>query len=287
MKDKNFKVWTIILLIVVLIVSFGSDLYIIKTYNLKLTNMEEATKATEQALDEKITIIADSLGIAKAELEKTIEGVKKETESAQKKNKQLEEDIKGLSIQAGDFSAVIPDTIKAVVSIFTNKGQASGFIVTEDGYIVTNYHVIEGISTLGVQPYGKETKQASIVTYDKINDVAILKINETGLDYLSFANSDNIKIGETVAALGNPGGFGFTVTDGIVSQKDRIFKSGSVGLIQTDVAINPGNSGGPLINKEGKVVGVINSKIGGYEGIGFAIPSNHVAEILFDARNDD
>jgi serine protease Do len=117
---------------------------------------------------------------------------------------------------------------------------------------------------------------AVLIGSNTVNDIALLKVDRNNLYELNFGNSNSVRIGENVVALGNPLGLSFTVTEGIVSAKNRVIIEGAAGLIQTDVAVNPGNSGGPLLNKEGKVIGIINAKLQGYEGLGFAIPSNVV-----------
>ena len=164
--------------------------------------------------------------------------------------------------------------------------QGSGFIIKPDGYIITNNHVIAGADndkiTVKLED-GREFK-AKVIGADKRSDVALIKIAADHLPVLPMGDSDKLEVGEWVIAIGNPFGLSHTITAGIVSAKGR----NSVGindyenLIQTDAAINPGNSGGPLVNLEGKVVGMntaIFSKSGGYMGIGFAIPINMVRSI--------
>ncbi len=164
------------------------------------------------------------------------------------------------------------------------EGMGSGFIVSSDGYILTNTHVIKGAQTIIVKLINGQEYQATVIGSDEKSDVALLRINATNLPYLNFADSANLEVGEWVLAIGSPFGLSHTVTSGIVSATGRK----SIGIldyedfIQTDAAINPGNSGGPLINLNGEVVGLntaIFSKSGGYMGIGFSIPSNAVNKI--------
>ncbi len=173
-------------------------------------------------------------------------------------------------------------------------GEGSGVIYTSDGYIITNYHVIE--SAVGQQSNSKievflSTDQnngiaASIVGYNVSADLAVLKINKTGLPAIELGNSDELKVGQFVTAIGSPGGLQFmgSVSYGIISGLNRNVSensSESLPLIQTDAAINPGNSGGALLNTEGQIIGVNSVKIVSeeYEGMGFAIPINTVKEI--------
>ncbi len=128
--------------------------------------------------------------------------------------------------------------------------------------------------------YDGSTHRISLEGYDVNSDLALLKIrsNET-FDYFTFADSDLLKAGQKVVALGNPAGLSFTATEGIISSPSRKAEDGLT-YIQTDVTLNPGNSGGPLINSQGKIIGIANFKVSGYEGLGFAIPSNRVEEVI-------
>ena len=126
--------------------------------------------------------------------------------------------------------------------------------------------------------YGKETLNARLVGVDINADVAVLQISGTHSE-LWFADTRSLKVGEKVIALGNPGGLDFTVTEGIISATKRVLNNG-ISYVQTDVPINPGNSGGPLVNREGRIVGINNFKISGFEGVGFAIDGSVVEEVV-------
>jgi len=155
-------------------------------------------------------------------------------------------------------------------------GVGSGFIVSPDGIIITNAHVVAGASEVTVKLTDKREFNAKIVGIDTPTDIAVLKINANNLPTVKFGNSSDLKVGQWVLAIGSPYGFENSVTAGIVSAKYRSLPGGSyVPFIQTDVAVNPGNSGGPLFNMNGEVVGVnaqIYSTSGGYQGLSFAIP---------------
>ena len=168
------------------------------------------------------------------------------------------------------------------------QGIGSGFIIATDGYIVTNFHVIDKSSEVSVRLHDRSEYQAEVVGVDALSDLAILKITtKEKLHAIEFADSDNVKVGSFVLAIGAPFGLDYSASSGIISAKGRSLPSenGSnyVAFLQTDVAINPGNSGGPLFNIQGKVVGVnsqIYTRSGGYMGLSFAIPSNLIKNVF-------
>ena len=162
---------------------------------------------------------------------------------------------------------------------FRRGGLGSGMIVSEDGYILTNSHVVKNSDKIEVTLSDKRKFKGKVVAQDPDTDVAIVKIDAKNLPKIEFGDSDKLQVGEIVVAIGGPFGLTKTVTSGIVSAtgRDKIDITEYGDLIQTDAAINPGNSGGPLVNVDGRVIGMnvaIYSKTGGYQGIGFAIPSN-------------
>jgi len=167
------------------------------------------------------------------------------------------------------------------------RSLGSGFIISDDGYILTNYHVVEGADKIEVRLSDRRFYEASIIGSDKGSDVALIKIDAENLPVVRIGKSSDLEVGEWVLAIGSPFGFDHTVTAGIVSATGRNLPSENyVPFIQTDVAINPGNSGGPLFNLDGEVVGVnsqIYSRTGGFMGLSFAIPielAMNVAEQL-------
>ena len=167
-------------------------------------------------------------------------------------------------------------------------GTGSGVIISSDGYIVTNNHVIDSASDIEITLNNKKKYKAELIGTDKENDIALLKINaKLDLPYIPFANSDNIKVGEWVLAVGNPYNLTSTVTAGIVSAKGRDLEGNSAidSFIQTDAAVNPGNSGGALVNTRGELVGIntaITSKTGSFIGYSFAVPSNIAKKVIDD-----
>lgn len=168
---------------------------------------------------------------------------------------------------------------------FENKSLGSGFIISGDGYILTNAHVVEGADEVTVRLTDKREFKAKIIGADKRSDVALLKIEAGGLPAVRMGEPGQLKVGEWVVAIGSPFGFDNSVTAGIVSAKGRSLpQENYVPFIQTDVAINPGNSGGPLFNLRGEVVGInsqIYSRSGGYMGVSFAIP----IDVAMDIQN--
>lgn len=178
-----------------------------------------------------------------------------------------------------------------------SNGSGSGVIISSDGYIVTNNHVIEKSDLIEITLNNNKTYEAQLVGRDKDTDLALLKINEENLPALRFANSDSVAVGQWVLAVGNPFNLASTVTAGIVSAKGRNINileniqgqsnTAIESFIQTDAAINPGNSGGALINTSGEVIGIntaIATPTGTYAGYAFAVPSNIVAKVVSDLK---
>lgn len=173
----------------------------------------------------------------------------------------------------------------------TSAASGSGFIISDDGYILTNFHVIEDSSSISVSMYNGDSYDATLIGYDEGNDIAVLKINAEGLAPVILGDSNNLNVGDSVLAIGNPlGELTFTLTSGAISAKDRevtFSNNTTMNLLQTDCAINSGNSGGALFNLYGEVIGVTNAKYGSSSGsgasidnIGFAIPINSIMKIV-------
>ena len=195
---------------------------------------------------------------------------------------------------SGDKNKLVSASEKSIGSVVTissvnnaslsnNRGEVgSGVIFSNDGYIVTNLHILSN-QNISVKLDNGKKYMASIIGIDKNTDIAVLKISSNEeLKPINFANSDSLKIGDRVLAIGNPYGIGISVSNGIISATGRDYGNPYLQLVQTDAAINPGNSGGALINENGNLIGInskIFSKTGAYQGIGFAIPSNLVVQI--------
>ena len=178
-------------------------------------------------------------------------------------------------------------------STYPVQAAGSGVIISQDGYIVTNNHVVEDAAKVTITLNDKREYEGEIIETDPASDLALLKINERKLPYLTFANSDSVRIGEWVLAIGNPMGLNSTVTAGIISAKARQLNTGRNTFsdevyLQTDAAVNSGNSGGALVNAAGQLVGIntaIASGNGYYTGYSFAIPSNIVSKICYDLQH--
>lgn len=219
----------------------------------------------------------------------------------EKNNININVDEQALSVVEAVAKKVTPcvvgiRTTTSVNSFFGNQqeasGEGSGVIYKQDGYIITNYHVIEDAVVnarntkieVFLDASAEKSYIATVVGYNISADLAVIKIGVTGLPTIEIADSEKIKVGQYVITVGNPGGLEFmdSVTYGVISGLDRVVSSDSdIGLIQTDAAINPGNSGGALVDVNGKLVGINSSKIVSeeFEGMGFAIPSNETVEI--------
>lgn len=169
---------------------------------------------------------------------------------------------------------------------FKQQSLGTGFVITDDGYLLTNNHVVERADEITVKLYNGKEYKAKIVGRDKDTDIAVIKIEAKGLKPASIGDSDAMNVGDWVVAVGSPFGLEQTVTQGIISAKGRIIGAGPYDdFLQTDAAINPGNSGGPLVNLDGEVIGInsaITSRSGGYEGVGFAIPVNMAKKVYSD-----
>ena len=180
-------------------------------------------------------------------------------------------------------SVVTITSSNSLMNSRTNNVIGSGVIFSDDGYIVTNLHILSG-NNINVRLNNGKNFSANIIGIDNNTDIAVLKIiSDDKLNPIQIADSQNIKVGDRVLAIGNPYGIGISVSNGIISATGRDYGNPYLQLIQTDAAINPGNSGGALINENGNLVGInskIFSKTGAYQGIGFAIPSNIVVQIV-------
>ncbi len=207
-----------------------------------------------------------------------------------------DEPMSGAQVYAANVGSTVGITTELVTTNFWGqrvKGAAagSGFVISKDGYILTNYHVIDGASSIQVAFVDGSTYPATLVGGEEANDIAVLKIDAQDLTPVHLGDSDNLVVGEQVCAIGNPlGELTFTYTSGSVSARDRsiTMESGEImNMLQTDTAINSGNSGGPLFNMYGEVIGITTAKYSSsssssasVEGIGFAIPINDVKEMV-------
>lgn len=253
---------------------------------------------------------AITLGAYKLFIEKTNYAIVHDDNSASIINTSLSTaSAKGSGINEVDFTSAAEITVNAVVHVKNvtisrgptslleffygyegsqkaQIGSGSGVIISSDGHIVTNNHVIKGASQLQVTLNNNKTYKAELIGTDPNSDIALLKIDaKKQLPYLAFGDSDNVKVGEWVLAVGNPFNLTSTVTAGIVSAKARALMNNDQSFIQTDAAVNPGNSGGALVNTKGDLIGIntaISSQTGSYVGYSFAVPSNIAKKVIDD-----
>ncbi len=212
---------------------------------------------------------------------------------------QLTDRMTPAQVYQRNVQAVVAVTAKTVST--NSYGQqaesgssGSGFIISADGYVVTNFHVVENATAVAVVTFDGNQHEARIIGYDSTNDIAVLKVEGENLPHVTLGSSDAMIVGDQVVAIGNPlGTLSSTLTVGFVSAKDRIVSTTGIGInmLQTDAAINSGNSGGPLFNMAGEVVGITTAKYSGYtasgaaiEGIGFAIPMDDVVDMILDLQ---
>lgn len=266
----SFSSVVIISLVVISIILSGvitKQALIQKDLNDKISNLENET-----------TKKFNELGLNLNETKGNVENLDLQVSSIDKEFTKLKASV------SADFSGIIEDVVKSVVTIKTNSGEGTGFIISSDGYIVTNAHVIftncnsnnqcSLASGISATTYDQEKLTADFVGYSTTLDLAVLKISGT-YDPLKFADSDDVTSGNRVIAIGNPYGLDFSTSEGIIS---KVNYEGSKYYFQTDAALNAGNSGGPLINTDGEVIGMNTYKLSSGESLGFAIKSNYVKE---------
>jgi serine protease Do len=243
-----------------------------------IRNIENSIAETNSLMNQNFNSVNSEINSINSEIEDINSDIYNLDASVSETREDFEDQISKIKAKtSADFSGIIEDVIGSVVSIKTNAAQGSGFLITSDGYIVTNAHVLEGAKYATAITAEQDEYSTSLVGYSSNLDLALLKIEDEGWDYLEFADSDDVDLGDKVIAIGNPYGLSFSVTEGIVSSKGRTISGFGGEYIQTDTAINSGNSGGPLIDVNGEVVGVNNLKIDA-DNIGFALESNYVAE---------
>lgn len=184
-----------------------------------------------------------------------------------------------------EFVAVAEKAIPVVVSIEAGTSTGSGFIMDKEGYIVTNYHVVDKAPSIRIYLPDQRIFSAIVIGFDTETDIALLKIDGKDLPFATLGDSENLKIGQKVAAIGSPFGLDSTITTGIISATHRsrgrtVYRD----FIQTDANINPGNSGGPLVDLDGNIIGINTFILAQSEGLGFAIPINLIKKIVEELR---
>jgi serine protease Do len=280
MKEKENEKILFALIIIFVIIQFSISsyfLYQFKEVRNSISVNQENTDKSIKDINSEISTINSELGSINQDVIMLTQSVSSTQESLTATQSNLEKQIS--SIKAGvssDFSGIVEGAVNSVVSIKTNVAQGTGFIISSDGYVVTNAHVLEGATYATAITANQNSEYMTLVGYDSDLDLALLKIPGS-YEPLEFADSDNVKVGEKVIAIGNPYGLSFSVTEGIISAVHRSVSGYSGKYIQTDAALNSGNSGGPLINSDGEVIGVNNFKLEG-ENIGLALESNYIVD---------
>ena len=266
-RHRNVLYGVVVILLILQIISFV-------TISSQVSRINAQQSIMKDDIESYFSQLGDEIDVVKQESQF---GVHTLTQELAQQKSDVQSQISLLKASQEDFSGVIEEVIKSVVNVGTDKSAGTGFVVKEGGYIVTNLHVLQDANYVKIQSFDGSIYDANIVGIDPEVDLALLQV-PNNFEALQLADSDNVEIGEKVIAIGNPLGLSFTVTEGIVSSVDRTGPSGLEAYIQTDVTLNPGNSGGPLINKKGEVIGINNFKIGGAEGLGFALESNIINE---------
>jgi S1-C subfamily serine protease len=266
LKTKN-------LIIIALVLFIISQIFMVFFI---LEKRQETVKLIQE-LDEKIQLNNKETQSKINSLTESISSISSEQSSLQEQLGEIKAET------SADFSGIIDKEVKGVVTIKTDVSQGSGFLITNNGFVVTNAHVLSGASLANIYTYDNKVYSASLIGYSPSNqmDLALLKIQGDFFS-LTLGDSDDVKIGEKVIAIGNPLGLSFTATEGIISARDREGINNLPYYFQTDVSLNPGNSGGPLINTKGDVIGINNFKISGAENIGFALEINPAKDTIND-----
>ena len=268
---KHLAIWSSIILTLFII----AQIFFIYFIFLKSTELTVMLNKAEEKIDEKIDL-------NNAETQSKINMLTNTITSVSSAQIDLQEELGEVRASASsDFSGIIEHEIEGVVTIKTDVSLGTGFLITSDGYVVTNAHVLSGAHLANVYTFDSKKYSATLIGYDSDMDVALLKISGS-FSRLDLGDSDDVKVGEKVLALGNPLGLSFTATEGIISAKHREGINKLPYYFQTDVSLNPGNSGGPLINTKGDVIGINNFKVAQAEGIGFALEINYAVDTIND-----
>lgn len=287
--NRKSKHNIIVISLIIIIILF--QIYSFRYFTSEIANLRSYLNENQEQDNQRFDFFENRIDNIEDDLENSISDLQEKINSTEKNLLESQIDLKKeissiKSKTSSDFSGIIEDSLKSIVYIKTTWSSGTGFIISEDGYIITNAHVLEYAKYANAITADNEKKPMSLVDYDLNLDLALLKISGN-YNPLEFGDSNNVKVGEKVIAIGNPQGLSFSVTEGIVSAIHRESYGGE-SYIQTDAALNPGNSGGPLINTNGEVIG-INSLKYNADNIGFALESNLVVdwinEISVEAYN--
>ncbi len=272
MQQENQRAWNFVMIsvIAILLVSQIFSLYLV--YKTSQENLKKISDLGNKT--------AEDLSMLNKDFQSKVNTLSDSIETLVSSQGTLQEQLGELKAQtSADFSGIIEQAISGVVTIKTDVAQGTGFLITNNGYIVTNAHVLSGAHYANIYTSENNKHSSDLVGYDIDMDIALLKIGGS-FSSLELGNSNDVKVGEKVIAIGNPLGLSFTATEGIISARDRTGTNNLPYYFQTDVSLNPGNSGGPLIDTSGNVIGINNFKISGAENIGFALESNYIRQTI-------
>lgn len=282
----------IVYLIVICLLIFQSYLYYDLKMNISkdiesiedsLLSLDNKINSEKSELDEEISDLRNESANAIKGLGGNINALMKESEESKKAIKELSvglEELENVQVQASkDFSSIIEDVIDSVVVVKAGNDFGSGVFVSPE-YLITNYHVVkDNQDNIVIGTVNNKAFRADLIGYEPNIDLAVLYVKGGNFPFLEFENVNNVKIGESVIAVGSPLGLSFSVTQGIVSSKQRTGPNRLNIYLQTDTPINPGNSGGPLINLNKKIVAINTWKIANVEGLGFSIRADVVKDV--------
>ena len=267
--NKKISVFFSVLLIL-LAVAFVIQVGLIITMQSKLTQVDSRLKTVESQFTDRINNIDATTQTLRTNLNELQDSFSSSETSLKKQIGTIN------SGATKDLSGVINNALTSVVSIKTDAGQGSGFMISKNGYVMTNAHVLQDASYAEALTSDNKTVPMTLIAYNDSLDIALLKINGT-YSYFNFGDSNNLRIGQQVIALGNPLGLSFSASEGIISALNRPGRTnGMNAYIQTDASLNPGNSGGPLLDTSGEVIGINNFKARNAENIGFALESFYI-----------
>ena len=284
--------FSILIFIIISIFVFQGYLFydLKKDFDNEIKSLQDSLLGLDNKIDSEKNELENEIGDLRNESANAIKGLGgninaliKESEESKKAIVELSEgleELENVQIQASkDFSSIIEDVIDSVVVVKAGNDFGSGVFVSPQ-HLVTNYHVIKGNpDNILVGTVDNKAYRADLIGYEPNIDLAVLQVNGGNFKFLEFENMNNVKIGESVIAVGSPLGLSFSVTQGIVSSKQRTGPNGLNIYLQTDAPINPGNSGGPLINSNKKIVAINTWKIADVEGLGFSIRSDVVKNV--------
>ncbi|MBU4308381.1 MAG: trypsin-like peptidase domain-containing protein [Nanoarchaeota archaeon] len=276
-KHHKWMIGSFTTLVIIFMITTGILLNAI-IVNQALNHNEISNRVTNLQLESQSKF--NDLTSSVIKLEKSFNLIEQDLYETQGILEQNQQELNELKASVDDdFSGIIENAIESVVTIVTDISQGTGFLIEESGYVVTNAHVMENARSAGIYTYDGEMHQVSLIGTNSEMDVCLLKIQGT-YPALKLGNSDDVSIGESVIAIGNPLGLQFSVTEGIISAIHREGANGLKAYFQTDAALNPGNSGGPLVDKQGKAIGINNFKTSEGESLGFALESNWLKDVV-------